>query len=107
MSFSCKFQLNNGALKDSDKIIFDGFIDSAFGKFHHQKINIARINYNGRDAFISTNCPCFVSSKGKLEFGDNVDEETVIGHFAANGEDIPYGKPYALIIEKSESTMNS
>jgi hypothetical protein len=31
MPFVCKFQLNNGAIKESDEVVFVDFIDSAFG----------------------------------------------------------------------------
>jgi hypothetical protein len=87
-------------LSEGDEVIFDEFIDSSFGKFHREKIEIANVKFNGQEAFIFTNCPCFVSGRGKLESGDLLNAETVIGYFSANGEDIPYGKPYAILVKR-------
>ena len=97
MPFVCKFQLNNSALNDSDKVRFLEYIDSSFGVYHAEKIKIAKVIYNDQPAFISTNSPSFPSSKGNLVEGELVDEHTVIGYFSADGEDIPYDKPYAII----------
>lgn len=98
MPFSCKFQLNNKAISSNDKVVFGKFIESSFGKFHEAKVNIAEVIYNNQIAFITSNCPCFVSSPNKaLERGTIITETTVIGYFSANGEDIPYNRPYAII----------
>tara|TARA_R110000737_G_scaffold100368_2_gene134255 strand:- start:2940 stop:3242 length:303 start_codon:yes stop_codon:yes gene_type:complete len=99
MPFSCHFQLNNGAISDEDEIIFQTFIDSSFGTFHAECVRIATVSRNGQRAFISTTCPCFPSSKNKeLTEGTRIVSSTVIGAFSANGEDIPYNKPYAKIV---------
>jgi hypothetical protein len=100
MAFSCVFKLNNGALNPTDEVLFIEFIDSAFDKYQPRPIKIARIKFNGQDAFISSNCPCYVSSKCKIEAGQRLDSETKIGYFSAEGEDIPYSKPYAIIISR-------
>lgn len=104
MPFSCKFQLNNGALKEDDNLMFIEYVDASFGKFHREKVELAKVMVNGEVRFISSNCPCFVSSKGALKFGDAVNEETEIGFFSANGEDIPYGKPYAILQSEKKSS---
>ncbi|MEQ9164894.1 MAG: hypothetical protein RLO12_01445 [Fulvivirga sp.] len=98
MPFSCKFQLNNGAIAEHEEVQFVEFIDSTFGAFHQSSVKIANVVVNGKPAFISSTCPCFPSSKNKeLKTGDSLDAETIIGYFSANGEDIPYDKPYAII----------
>jgi hypothetical protein len=97
MPFSCKFQLNNNALQETDEIIFQEYIDSAFDHYHENPIKIARATFNGRDAFVYSTCPCFVSSKGTIKKGEKITAASIIGYFAANGEDIPYNKPYAII----------
>lgn len=98
MPFSCKFQLNNGAIKPEDKVIFKNFINTSFGNFHAQSVKIASVVFNDRDAYISSNCPCFPSSVNKsLTYGTRITEATEIGYFSANGEDIPYDKAYAVI----------
>jgi len=97
MPFSCIFQLNNGALIKSDEVIFVEYIDLSFDQYKNEKVKIAKVIYNGKDAFIYSNCPCYISSKGVLKKGDKLDDKTKIGYFSANGEDIPYDKPYAII----------
>ena len=87
-------------MAEDDEVIFGEFIDSAFGDYHNEPINIATVHFNGLEAFISTNCPCFPSAKGTLVKGDRLTPETHIGYFAADGEAIPYDQPYARIVIK-------
>lgn len=99
MPFTCKFQLNNGAIAEHKEVTLEEFIDSSFGNFHQNSVKIAKVLVDCQPAFISSTCPCFPSSKNKeLRTGDNLDANTVIGYFSANGEDIPYDKPYAQIV---------
>lgn len=98
MPFSCKFQLNNGAITEQAEVIFEEYVDFAFGNFYKEIVTIAKVLVNGKPAFISSTCPCFPSSKNKdLIKGMKILESTVIGYFSANGEDIPYYKPYAKL----------
>lgn len=97
MPFTCLFQLNNDAINKSDEIIFLEYIDSSFDRYSENPIRLANININGIRAFIYSNCPCYVSSKGEIKNGEKVTESTIIGYFSANGEDIPYDRPYAII----------
>lgn len=99
MAFVCKFQLNNGAIDPTSTILFLKFIDSSFGEFHAEPIALAEVILNGNHAYIYSNCPCFPSTKGDLKFKDKIDSNTIIGYFAAEGEDIPYSKPYAVVVE--------
>jgi hypothetical protein len=97
MAFVCKFQLNNGEIKDTDVVVFLEFVDDSFGNYHEEQVKIAKVEFNGSERFIYSTCPCFTSSKADLKKGQIIDKNTVIGYFAAEGEDIPYNKPYAQI----------
>ena len=97
MPFVCIFQLNNGAIKNSDEVILQEFIDSSFDTYHELPVKIARVSVNGEPAYVYSNCPCYVSSKGDIPNGHKITEKTKLGYFSANGEDIPYNKPYAVI----------
>jgi hypothetical protein len=97
MPFSCIFQLNNGAIKKSDEVILQEFINASIDAYHELPVKIARVTINGKNAFIYSNCPCYISSKGDLSGGDKITEETNIGYFHAEGESIPYNMPYAVI----------
>jgi len=98
MPFSCTFQLNNGAIEQTDRVQFVAYIDSSFGKFQPEEVPIADVIFNGGSAQIFTTCDCFPSAKGQLVEGDMIDATTKIAFFAANGEDIPYNRPYAKIV---------
>ena len=97
MPFVCIFKLNNGAIKESDEVVFVEFIEESFGKYQPAPIKIAKVVFNNKGAFIYSNSPCFPSSKGNIQPGDKLNSETKIAYFAANGEDIPYNRPYAII----------
>jgi hypothetical protein len=97
MAFSCIFQLNNGAINPTDEVTFIEFMEDAFGKYHLEKVKIAKVLFNGKPAFIYSNSPSFPSGKGTIMKGDKITAETKIAHFAAEGEDIPYSRPYATI----------
>ena len=99
MPFSCSFQLNNGAIDSSDRIVFVEYINSIFDSYHKERVKIAHVLFNGVNAFIYSNCPCYVSSKGDLKKGQEITKSTIIGYFSAEGEDIPYNKPYAIIVK--------
>ena len=49
--------------------------------------------------FIMTNGPCMPMTKGSLKAGDEIASSTVIGVAAAEGENIPYDKPYCVFVE--------
>ncbi len=97
MPFICTFQLNNGAISANDEVVFKQYIDGSFGAYHSHNVPIAEVVVNGRSAFIYSNGPGFPSTPGKLEPGDLITPETKIAYFAADGDDIPYGRPYAVI----------
>jgi hypothetical protein len=97
MPFSCVFQLNNGALDAKDEVIFLEFLENVFGEFHANKVRFAKVLFNNRPAYLSSNCPCFPASKGTVKKGDKINAETKIAFFAADGEDIPYNRPFTVI----------
>lgn len=103
MPFSCVFQLNYGAIGSQDEVIFEHFVEESFGRFSSKLVAIAKIQFNGQEAYIATSCPCLPFAKGQLAKGDRITSETKIGCFAADGEDIPYNRPSATILLKEAS----
>lgn len=97
MPFTCIYQLNNGSIEISDEVVFIHYVDQSFGKFHNVPVRIAKVFFNGKSAFIYSNAPGFPSTKGQLKEGDRITPETKIAYFSANGEDVPYNRPYAII----------
>ena len=97
MPFSCVFQLNNGIISDSDRIIFVDYINSNFKKYHKTSEKIACIIFNGKPGFILSTCPCYFSKTGNLKRNDLITDKSEIAYFDADGESIPYNLPYAMI----------
>jgi hypothetical protein len=104
MPFVCKYQLNNGAIKDDDHVVFKRYLDESFGKFHIEPVKIAEASLNNQAAFIYSSSPGFPSTKGNLIEGDLITPDTIIAYFSANGEDIPYNKPYATICPSKDNS---
>ncbi len=42
--------------------------------------------------------PGFLSTRPKLQPGDEIVVGTIVAYFSANGEDIPYGRPYCELV---------
>jgi len=97
MPFVCKYQLNNGAIRNDDQIVFKRYLDESFGKYHSEPVRIAEALLNDQAAFIYSNSPGLPSTNGDLIEGDVITPDTIIAYFAADGEDIPYHRPYATI----------
>jgi hypothetical protein len=97
MPFICTYKLNNGAIQESDEVVFQRYVDESFGKYNTERVKIAEVLYNKEPAFIYSNSPGFASTKGALKIGEEITPETKIAYFAADGEDIPYERPYAII----------
>jgi len=60
-------------------------------------VPIAEILFNEVKAYSFSNCPCFLSAKGNLSEWEILKGDTIIGYFSAEGDEIPYNKPYAII----------
>ncbi len=104
MPFLCTYQLNNGAIKNDDQIVFKRYLYESFGKYHREPVKIAEALLNDQTAFIYSNSPGFPSTKGDLIEGDIITPDTIIAYFSADGEDIPYHKPYATICLSKDSS---
>lgn len=98
MPFVCIYQLNNGAIDTDDKVIFKQYVDDSFGEYHTNPVKIAEVVINGKQGYVCSTSPGFPSTKGSLKTGDWITAETKIAYFSADGEDIPYNRPYAVII---------
>ncbi len=93
MPFSIK--LNLGA---DSPITFEGWIENIFGRHVPKGTAFAKATGPGGPGFIVTNGPMFLSSGASLTLGSKVSPGEVIAYGAANGEDIPYGKPYCVFV---------
>jgi hypothetical protein len=97
MGFKCELRLNNGAINPEDEVVFISWIKQAWGKYYSVNVKYAKVLLNNEEAFLGTNCPCFLSERGKFKKGDKIKQDTIIGYFEADGEVIPYNRPYSTI----------
>jgi hypothetical protein len=93
MPFSIRLHL--GA---DQAVTFEGWLEDVFGKFVPKGTAFAKANISGRRGFITTHGPMFLSSRAPLFLGSVVAPGSYIAAGAANGEDIPYGKPYCIFV---------
>lgn len=96
MPFICKAVIEPSQLR-AGSIIFDGWIENSWDRFVPKGTAFA----TGHDAEgpcqLILNGPGFLSTKPDLAVGDRITEGSVVAYFAADGESIPYGKPYCLV----------
>jgi hypothetical protein len=93
MPFSIK--LNLGA---DSPITFEGWVENSFGRFVPKGSAFAKASGPSGPGFIVTNGPMFLSSGASLTIGSRLVPGEVIAFGSADGEDIPYGKPYCVFV---------
>ena len=77
-------------------------MEDAFGKYVPKGTAFAQASRTGRPGFLVTNGAMFLPAKAPLLAGSMVAPGEYIAAGAANGEDIPYGKPYCVFIALPE-----
>ena len=98
MAFTYEFTLGKGFPKER-QLFFDSWCDDIWGGVHATPVKIAVVKLGEKQGFIMTNGPCMPMTKGSLKAGDEIASSTVIGVAAAEGENIPYDKPYCVFVE--------
>jgi hypothetical protein len=93
MPFSIK--LNLGA---DSPITFEGWGENSFGRLVPKGTAFAKATGPSGPGFIVTNGPMFLSSGASLTIGSLLAPGEVIAFGSADGEDIPYGKPYCVFV---------
>jgi hypothetical protein len=96
MPFSCEAKLDAAQIRQ-DAIIFDGWIDDAWNKFVPPGTAFARCHDGNGPCLLLLNGAGYLSSKPKLKAGDRLVAGNTVAYFSADGESIPYGKPYCLV----------
>jgi hypothetical protein len=93
MPFSIKIDLGS-----EQSIVFEVWIEDCFGKYVPKGTGFARASGPDGPGVIVTNGPMFLSSHGSFVEGDTIAPGTYVAYGAADGEDIPYGKPYCVFV---------
>jgi len=98
MAFTYEFTLGKG-FPEGKQLFFNSWCDDVWGDVHTAPVKIAIVKLGEKRGFIMTNGPCMPMTKGNLKLGDEIAFSTVIGVAAADGENIPYDKPYCILVE--------
>jgi hypothetical protein len=93
MPFSIKLHL--GA---DQPVTFEGWLEEAFGKYVPQGTPFAKASSPNGPGSIVTNGPMVLYVKAPLELGSTVGPGEYIATGGADGEAIPYGKPYCVFV---------
>jgi hypothetical protein len=98
MPFSVKIDLGS-----EHSIVFEGLIEECFGKYVPRGAGFARASGPDGPGVIVTNAPVFLSSQAPLIAGESIAPGSYVAYGAAEGEDIPYGKPYCVFVPNKHS----
>jgi hypothetical protein len=93
MPFSIKLHL--GA---ENSVTFERWLDDAFGKWVPTGTAYANASLAGQKRVIPTNGPMSLSTKAPLVLAQAVAPGDYVAAGAADGGDIPYGKPYCVFV---------
>ena len=95
MPFSYNLTLGN-SIPSNETFFFDNWIENVWGTYHNDVIAFAVLKGPDGIGKVFTNGASQLLIHADLQQGDKVTATTIIGSAAADGETIPYGKPYAV-----------
>lgn len=92
-----KYELTLGESIEPDcELTFEGWVDEVWGKYHTEIVLFAVLSGPEGAGGAYTNGICALLEPADLQPGDKVTSATVLGTAAADGESVPYGKPYSV-----------
>lgn len=95
MPFTYNLSLGDSIDQDED-FVFESWIDDVWGSFHRDKVAFANLSGPHGNGKAYTNSPCALQERESLRSGQAITSETLLGTAVADGESIPYGKPYSV-----------
>ncbi len=96
MPFSCDATILSEQLREHP-LFFDAWIDDAWDRFVDAGTPFATAHDSRGRCVLRLAGPGFLSTKPPLKHGDTIVAGTIVAYFNANGEDIPYGRPYCTL----------
>lgn len=95
MPFSIQLHLGAEA-----PVVFEGWLEGVFGNYVPTGTAFATASCSGVSGVIATNGPMVLSAQAQIAPGTVLTPGAYIAAGAADGEDIPYGKPYCIFLPK-------
>lgn len=96
MPFSCKATIFPEQLREHS-LVFVAWIDDAWDRYVDAGTPFAIARDSRGGCTLRLTGPGFLSTQPKLTPGDEIKGGTIVANFNADGEDIPYGRPYCTL----------
>ena len=80
-----------------ESLIFDRWIEESWKKYVTAGTALAMAHDDMGVCTIRLTGPGYLDAKPNLQPGDRIGVGTLMGQFLADGEDIPYGRPYCTL----------
>ena len=84
------------SIQSDEELIFHGWIEDAWDKYHEQIVAFAVASGPSGMGKVYTNGICALLEHTNLNSGDMIVSSTLLGTAAADGESVPYRKPYSV-----------
>lgn len=92
-----KYDLSLGASVSSGaELTFESWVEDVWNRYHEEHVAFAILRGPRGLGKAYTNGVCALLEHAPLRKGDTVNSDTVLGIASADGESIPYGKPYSV-----------
>jgi hypothetical protein len=95
MPFTYKLTLGD-SMPEGDELEFVSWIVDIWGEYVESGISYAIAKGKHGEGMIKTNGPCTLLTRAELKRGQKIRKDTVLGTAGADGEEIPYNKPYSI-----------
>jgi len=103
MPFSCHAVITVEQIREQP-LIFDAWIDDAWDRFVDAGTAFAYAYDSRGRCTLRLSGPGFLSTRPTIVHGDPIFPGTIVAYFNANGEDIPYGRPYCTLDYDANAT---
>mgnify|MGYP003676478769 CR=1 FL=1 len=97
MPFVCNAEILPDQLREST-LFFDAWLDDVWESYVPAGTAFAIAHDSRGSCELCLAGPGFLSTRPKLQPGDEIRIGTIVAYFSADGEDIPYGRPYCDLL---------
>ena len=92
-----KYNLTLGeSIDPGTELVFQSWIDEVWTHYHKEKVAFAILKGHRGSGKAYTNGACALLEHAELKPDQVVRSDTLLGFAGADGESIPYGKPYSV-----------
>ncbi len=104
MPFSCQAVVAVEQLREQP-LIFDAWVDDVWDRFVDAGTAFAHTHDSQGRCTLRLTGPGVLTARPTIVGGDPIRPGTVVAYFDADGEDIPYGRPYCTLDYEGNRTQ--